>query len=111
MASRLSQPLLLPPLLPLPLPPLLPPLPPLLLLPPPRGCAEAFAMPCTLCACRWHPDKNMKRQKEAEDVFTAVHAACTPAVRVERSAAAALPPPTLCFFPSRDACRCKRRCC
>ena len=26
-------------------------------------------------AIKWHPDKNMSRQKEAGEVFTAVHAA------------------------------------
>jgi hypothetical protein len=40
-----------------------------------RGNLDKVKMRFRKMSLKWHPDKNMRRQKEAADVFTAVHAA------------------------------------
>jgi len=40
-----------------------------------RGNLEKVKMRFRKMSLKWHPDKNMRRQKEAADIFTAVHAA------------------------------------
>jgi len=40
-----------------------------------RGSLDKVKMRFRKMSLKWHPDKNMKRQKEAADIFTAVHAA------------------------------------
>ena len=40
-----------------------------------RGNLDKVKMRFRKMSLKWHPDKNMRRQKEAADIFTAVHAA------------------------------------